>query len=136
MSFVPFAYRAWAKRLDWIAGQLISETAGVDGDSCWFFLDNGRHQYTACNCRLWGVNAYEINDIDPVKRQKAQEGKVWLKAQIEGKQVFVLSKGLDKYGRPLLIVWVDESDFGDNASSVNKALLDAGLAVAYMGELI
>jgi endonuclease YncB( thermonuclease family) len=136
MSFVPFTYRAWAKRLDWNAGQLVSETAVVDGDSLWILFDRGIYEYAACNCRLWGVNAYELNDIDPAKRAKAQEGKAWLKTQIEGKQVFVLSKGLDKYGRPLVIVWVNEADFGDNTKSVNRALLDAGLAVAYMGELI
>jgi endonuclease YncB( thermonuclease family) len=136
MSFVPFTYRCWVKKMDWKTGTLVAEGAIHDGDSGWFLGDRGLYEYLNANCRLWGVNAYELNDVDPDKRLKAQEGKAWLKAQIEGKQVFVLSKGLDKYGRPLLIVWLSAVDFGDNLKSVNKALLDAGLAVAYMGELI
>jgi endonuclease YncB( thermonuclease family) len=135
MAFAPFSYRAWVKRLDWSSGQTV-EGAVHDGDSAWLLCDQGNRQYLACNCRLFGVNAYELNDIDPVKRQKAQDGRAWLKGQIEGKQVYVLSKGLEKYGRPLIVIWLNPDDFGDNAKSVNKALLDAGLAVAYMGELI
>jgi endonuclease YncB( thermonuclease family) len=111
---------------------LISETAVVDGDSLWLLLDRGIYEYAACNCRLWGVNAYELNDVDPDKRLKAQEGKAWLKAQIEGKQVFVLSKGLDKYGRPLAEIYLTEANFGDWSKSINKQLIDSGLAVPYV----
>lgn len=135
MPFTPFEYRAWVKRLDWTSGQLV-EGAVHDGDSTWLLCDQGNRQYLACNCRLFGVNAYEINDADPAKRQKAQDGKAWLKGQIEGKQVYVLSKGLEKYGRPLMIVWLSEVDYGDLSKSVNKALLTTGLAVPFMGELV
>lgn len=136
MSFCPFSYRAWAKKLDWKTGSLISDGAVHDGDSSWFIFDRGTYEYQAANCRLWGVNAYELNDPDEVNRERALHGRAWLRQRIEGKQVFVLSRGLDKYGRPLVIIWENQADFGDNLKSVNKALLDTGLAVAYMGELI
>lgn len=136
MSFCPFSYRAWVKRLDWKTGSLIAEGAVRDGDSSWFILDRGTYEYQAANCRFWGVNAYELNDPDPLLREKAVQGKAWLQGRIEGKAVFVLSRGLDKYGRPLVIVWEREADFGDNAKSVNAALIQSGLAVCYMGELL
>lgn len=136
MPFSPFCYRAWCKKFDKNTGNLVSEGAVHDGDSAWFVLDNGFYSYLGANCRLFGVNAWEINDKDPVIRAKAQEGKAWLKAQIEGKQVFIQSKGLEKYGRPLFLVWLNEADFGDASKSVNKGLINTGLAVAFMGELV
>ena len=134
--FTPFCYRAWCKKFDTKTGQLVVEGAVHDGDSAWFILDNGFYSYLGANCRLFGVNAYELNDPDPARRQKAQDGKAWLKAQIEGKPVFIQSKGLEKYGRPLFIVWLNEADFGDASKSVNKALLGTTFAVAFMGELV
>lgn len=136
MAFSPFCYRAWVRKFDWPTGQAISTDAIHDGDSGWFLMDKGNREFLNANCRLWGCNANELNDPDPAKRQKAVDARTWLRAQIEGKQVFVLSKGLDKYGRPLVVVWLNEADFGDALKSVNKALIDAGLAVPYMGELI
>lgn len=135
-TFQPFAYRAIVKRMDWATGILVSEGAVHDGDSGWLLMDKGNREFLNANCRLFGVNAYEINDKDPAIRSKAQEGKAWLKAQIEGKSVFVLSKGLEKYGRPLIIIWLSEADFGDNTKSVNAMLLKTGLAVPFMGELV
>jgi len=133
--FLPFCYRAIVKKMDWKTGQLIATDAVHDGDSCWIFADQGMYGFLNANCRLFGVNAYELNDIDPVKRQKAVEGRTWLRSKIEGKNVFVRSKGLEKYGRPLVIVWTNEADFGIGAKSVNKELLDAELAVPYMGDI-
>lgn len=136
MPFQPFSYRAWIKKFDSKTGQLVSEGAVHDGDSMRVVFDNGFYSYLGANCRLFGVNAYELNDKDPAVRTKSIQGRDWLKAQIEGKQVFVLSKGLEKYGRPLLAVWLNEADFGDLTKSVNKALLDTKLALPFMGELV
>lgn len=135
-TFAPFSYRAWIKKPDWKTGQLVSAGAVHDGDSTWMLWDCGLYEYKAANCRLFGVNAYELNDKDPVIREKAVAGRTWLREKIEGKQVFVLSKGLEKYGRPLVVVWDNEADFGINSKSVNALLLEASLAVPFMGELI
>lgn len=136
MGFSPFCYKAWVRKLDWKTGQLISTDAIHDGDSGWFYMDKGNREFLNANCRLYGCNANELSDTDPVKRQQAVDARTWLRAQIEGKEVFVYSKSLDKYGRPLVIIWLNEADFGDNTKSVNKALINAGLAVPYMGELM
>jgi len=136
MSFAPFSYRAWVKKLRWRTGELNAEGCVIDGDSSWLLMDRGTYEYQAANCRFWGVNACELNDTDPAKRQRALAAKTWLRQEIEGKQVFVLSRGLDKYGRPLVIVWLEEADFGDNSKSVNRKLVDLGHAEEYMGELL
>lgn len=135
MPFSPFCYRAWCKRFDSKTGNLVSEGAVRDGDSAWFVLDNGFYSYLGANCRLFGVNTAEINDKDPVVREKAKAAGEFLRGQIEGKQVFIKSKGLEKYGRPLFLVWLNEAAFGDASKSVNKAIIDAGHSVAFMGEL-
>jgi endonuclease YncB( thermonuclease family) len=136
MAFQPFVYRAWCKKFDSKTGTLVSQGAVHDGDSLWVVFDNGFYSYLGANCRLYGVNAYELNDKDPAIRAKAVEGRDWLRSKVEGKQVFVQSKGLEKYGRPLLVVWLNEADFGNMSTSVNKALLDTKLAVPFMGELV
>jgi len=132
MSFIPFSYRAWVKKLDWKTGQLVAEGAIHDGDSGWILFDRGTYEYQAANCRFWGVNTPELNDVDPAKRQAALAAKTWLRQAVEGKQVFVLSKGLDKWARPLVIVWLDEKQFGNWDLSVNKQLIDLGYAVSYV----
>lgn len=135
MNFTPFSYVAWARKLDWKNGQLLTE-AVIDGDSVWLFRDKGDRLYESDNCRLYGVNAPELNSTDPLIREKAKESRDWLKNVIEGKLLYVYSRDLDKYGRPLVIIWSSEIDFGDNSKSINKQLLDLGLAVPFMGELL
>lgn len=130
--FEPFSYRAWVKRLNWNTGTLESEGAVVDGDSTWLLFDRGVYEYHACNCRLWGVNTPELNSKDEVERLKAKTAKEWLKGQIEGKEVFVLSKGLDKYGRPLVEIYLNALDFGNQSKSVNQMLIEGGLGAAYL----
>lgn len=139
MSFLPFCNRAWVKKMDWKTGQLIVDPDKViyDGDSGYVFTDLGRRQYDNSHFRLWGCNAYELNDVDPAKRVKAVAGRDWLRSQILGKEVFIRSMALDdKYGRILIVVWTTEADFSQNAKSVNRQLIDLGHAVPYMGELI
>ena len=136
MSFTPFSYRAWVKKLDWKTGQLVVEGAVIDGDTAHFVFDQGAHQYLSTPCRFYGVNTPELSDTDPAKRQAALAAKTWLRQAIEGKQVFVLSRGLDKYGRMLVVTFLSEADFGDNSKSVNRQIIDLGYGVAYMGELL
>jgi endonuclease YncB( thermonuclease family) len=135
MNFTPFSYTAWVLKLDWKTGKLLTE-AVVDGDSTWLIRDKGDRLYESSNCRLYGVNAPELNSPDPAVREKAQASKAWLKGMIEGKHLYVYCRDLDKYGRPLIILWLDVNDFGDNSKSVNKMLLDGGFGVPFMGELL
>jgi endonuclease YncB( thermonuclease family) len=137
--FIPFCYRAWVKKMDWAKGQLIDDPDQVlyDGDSGYTFADVGRRAYDNTRFRLYGVNAPEMNAKDPVVRAAAVKSRDWLRSQILGKQVFIKSAAMEeKYGRVLLIIWTSEADFGDAAKSINKQMIDLGLATAYMGELI
>jgi hypothetical protein len=136
MAFNPFSYRVWCKKINWNIGQLVSEGAVHDGDSAWLFCDRGVYGYLNANCRLYGINSEELNDPDPIKRQKAQDSRAWLKGQIEGKQLFVTMPKLEKYGRPLVTCWLKAEDFGDNSKSINKASLDLGFSTPFMGELL
>lgn len=138
-TFSPFCMRAWVKKMDWASGQLTADPAKTiyDADSGYVFSDLGRRQYDNSHYRLWGCNAYEMNAADPALRAKAVAGRDWVRSQILGKQVFLRSMGYDdKYGRILIVVWANEADFGDNAKSINKQLIDLGHAVPYMGELV
>jgi endonuclease YncB( thermonuclease family) len=96
------------------------------------FLDLGVYGYQAANCRLWGINAPEMNDKDETVRAKAAMARDALRAMIDGKHVFVLSKGLDKYGRPLVVIWENVGDYPAYDKSVNAKLVRQGLAKEYV----
>jgi len=131
-SFVPFSFRAWVKRLDWKSGTLQPDEAVIDGDSAHIFVDRGMYEYQAAPCRLYGINTPEMTDKDPVVRSKAVAARDFLRGLILGREVFVQSMMLDKYGRPIVIVWTDVAQFGDRSKSVNRAMIDAGHSVAYL----
>jgi hypothetical protein len=109
-TFVPFSYRALVRKINWKKQAL--DTKIYDGDSVWLLFDKGRHQYENANCRLNGVNTPERNDTDPAVREKANTAREFLISNLEGKEVFVRSDKLDKYGRPLVTIWLDEEGFG------------------------
>ena len=138
MSFIPFTYEGWVMKLDWGHGKLTADDKTVhDGDTGYALLDCGRRRYDNTPFRLWGVNAYELNDTDPAKRELAQYGRDFLRGRILGKLVYIRSFKYDeKFGRILTIIWEKKEDFNQNILSVNAALVAAGLAVPYMGELL
>lgn len=51
------------------------------------------------------------------------------------KSLYVKSEKLEKYGRLLITAWSDPLAFGDNTKSINKAMIDSGYAVPFMGDL-
>ena len=138
MAFNPFQYRAWVKRMKWAEGQLIVDRYTVyDGDSGWIFTDLGRRGYSNWKYRLYGIDTPELTDKDPEMKVKAYEARDWVREQIEGKQIYFQSKELDeKWGRVLIVAWVNPDDFGDISKSINKQLIDLGHAKPYMGELL
>jgi endonuclease YncB( thermonuclease family) len=139
MPFVPFCYAAWIKRLDWKSGQLVADASVIhDGDSGYALLDRGEREYGNSSFRLYGVNTPELNATDPEVRAKAVAARDWLREKILGKQVWVRSMGLEKYGRILLIIWdtKEAADTGDTVKSINAQLIQNGHAMAYMGEII
>lgn len=133
-NFRPFCYPGWVKKLVWDVGHMVQDDKIThDGDSTWIMLDIGFRKYMNTNCRFYGINAYELNDTDETIRQIAKAGRDTLRSMILGKKVFVESKKLDKYGRPLVIIWMSEADFGDWNKSVNAKMIELKLAVPYPG---
>jgi micrococcal nuclease len=96
----------------------------IDGDSFHAAIDLGFKTFLRRSCRLAGLNAPELSTGEPGK-----DAADFLRAQIEGKEVTILSASLDKYGRPLCVVWTDLARQADPAESVNARMINLGLAV-------
>ena len=95
----------------------------IDGDSVWFWIDlDFDGLWAHRNCRLIGIDAPDKN---PAKLESCN----WLKGLLPPHQkVSLFVPGLDKYGRPLVGVYLD-----DNETSLNLQSLALGLSVPYQG---
>lgn len=96
----------------------------IDGDTVVMNIDLGFNIHHISPCRLYGINAYELKDKDPEKRELARKGRAELETLLDianPKPMHIASMGLDKYGRPLVII-------GD----INDQMKHAGLAVSYL----
>ena len=101
----------------------------VDGDTIDVLTDLGFRIGWEQRLRLYGVDTYELNDPDPAKRRLAVEGKTFVAAKVEGKDVILNTfkdRG-DKYGRWLAVVHYLADDGAWHG--LNDELLAAGLAL-------
>jgi micrococcal nuclease len=91
----------------------------VDGDTVNLTIDLGfRLTYTA-NCRLAGINAPEINTAE------GKASKEWLSGYLVTDLPFdITSTGLDKYGRPIVVLYF-------NGMSINDKMIQDGYAQSY-----
>ncbi len=97
-----------------------------DGDSSTIELDLGLKIYHRTNCRLAGINTPELNDPDPAMRIKAFAARDRLKELLTGKQIIVYSHKLDKFGRPLVTIYID-------SVNINQQMITEGHAQVMMG---
>lgn len=136
--FTPFSYRALVLKFDWDkAAQDASsglKPSTYDGDSAWLLIDKGNREYLNANCRFFGINTPEMNSSDDVERDKAKQARDFLRGLIDGKEVFIKSEKLDKYGRPLVLMWTTQEAFGDPKKSVNYEMVKAGFSKPYYDE--
>ena len=104
----------------------------VDGDTLNLTIDLGFTTYWKSNCRLAGINTPELTAVDEAVRAKANEAKQYVASKLVSSlgapvQIYIISKTLDNYGRPLVDVY-----YGPGFSQhLNQELLDKGLAVKY-----
>lgn len=99
----------------------------IDGDTIKLNIDLGFRTFIVANCRIFGVNAPEINSKDEEIKLKADEAKDWVENELFiGQIVTIYSKKLDKYGRPLVIL---EYNMGCKILSLAEELLKNGLAI-------
>lgn len=130
------------KKVDYIYNAEVIRV--VDGDTVIANVDVGFDMWKRCNIRLYGINTPETRTRDLNEKTKGLEAKdrlIELLSEYDNK--FVLeSKGLDKYGRSLGILWTGyhyvETYPGISADrpvelSLNDLLIMEGHAVKYDG---
>jgi len=116
----------------------------VDGDTVIANVDVGFDMWKRCNIRLHGIDTPETRTRDLNEKEKGLDAKDRLiELLLEYDNKFVLeSKGLDKYGRSLGVLWTGyhyvETYPGISADrpvelSLNDLLVMEGHAVKYEG---
>ncbi len=86
----------------------------IDGDSVQVELDLGFSIKYKNTVRLGRIDACELRDSDLTKQKRANEAKEWLKQKLlVDTKVLVISKALDKYGRILGEIVLDNQNISD-----------------------
>lgn len=105
-----------------------------DGDTAHFNImtDSGLGKL---RCRFAGINSAEVGSRDPVEKALAIRARDSLADMIEGRLTMLQMGPMDKYGRPLVVVWtVQATGAGYLAQTcINNAMLERGLAMPYDG---
>jgi len=135
---IPCGYKAQLKKIN--ASDLTDfsfeniETIGkvisvYDGDTCRIAFKYDT-KIIMMSCRLAGIDSPEIRNKDLVAKQKAIEARDYLKTLVmnadNSKLVNIKLGKFDKYGRPLVVIFVD----GEN---INMKMANEGHAVLYDG---
>ena len=101
----------------------------VDGDTAELTIDLGFTVQWKSTCRFYGINTPELNSRDVEVKQKAKDARQFVENQLpKGTKVLIVSRELDKYGRPLVDIY-----YGENFTNhINQELVDKQLAVTYL----
>jgi micrococcal nuclease len=103
-------------------------TKVTDGDTVIADIDVGFGFKTSkTHIRLAGIDTAETRSKDEAIKKKGEEAKTWLKDLIDGKEIYVESQGIDKYGRVLAKIYTLEG------VCCNEELVKMGLALRYDG---
>jgi micrococcal nuclease len=101
----------------------------IDGDTVRLDIDLGFGITSRQVVRLMGINAPELHgqpDPEPGRAAKAfLEGVLYVGAKV---RVNTFKDKREKYGRLLAAIWI-----GEDVTSVNQRMLDAGHAKSYSG---
>jgi micrococcal nuclease len=106
-------------------------TRVIDGDSIVADIDLGFRTFTNRHIRLWGIDAPEIRTLNLEEKAQGFIAKERVEALMDScnGEFVIESRGLDKFGRSLAIIWIQK---GDSKINVNDTLIVEGLAVEYM----
>jgi len=92
----------------------------VDGDTVNLTIDLGFRLTYTTNCRLAGINAPEMNT------NEGKESKSILNLMLLANDIlFIESTGLDKYGRPIITIFVEGN------ININDKMVEGGYATKY-----
>jgi micrococcal nuclease len=102
-----------------------------DGDTCTLQVSLGRHLKDRWPCRLARIDTPELRDPDLDKKGEAREAREYLRGRLSeamrsGSFVVIHSVKLEKYGRALVELYIDEVN-------INDEMLEMGLAGPYEG---
>jgi micrococcal nuclease len=97
-------------------------TRVIDGDTAVVLVDLGFYVFITVHLRLFGINAPEMHGET---RLAGAASKARLQELIEGKDILIESRALDKYGRTVAVVFL-------NDVSINDQMVKEGLAVPYL----
>lgn len=104
----------------------------VDGDTLDLRISLGLDVKIDQRIRLYGINTPELNSPDPAERERAQEARTFVTTYLPTHENGITLKTYkdrrEKYGR-----YLGEIYAGDTVQSLNTALIEAGLAVPYLG---
>lgn len=92
----------------------------IDGDTVRLDIDLGFTVHWKSNCRLHGVNTPELNAKNQEDRIKALEAKQYLIDNLPS-EVLIHSRSLDKYGRPLVDIYVENR-------LINQEIIEKGFS--------
>lgn len=105
----------------------------IDGDTAVLFIDRGMNEFSVEKVRLAGIDAPELRPRVGTSEQRAaekvlaEETTQRLRDLIDGKEVVVRTGKTGKFGRYLADIYLP----GSTSDTVNRLLLDEGLAVVY-----
>lgn len=103
-------------------------TSVYDGDTITVNIDLGFNMtITNVKVRLNGIDTAEIKSKDAILKEKAYQARDWLREQCLGKDVYLESLGIDKYGRCLAKIYLPDK------KCLNDEMLANNLAVLYDG---
>lgn len=107
-----------------------------DGDTCRikFFYKNNIYQYS---CRMKGYDTWELKpkkgnrtkESIETEKELAKKAKKKLEELIYHKLVYIKFDDFDKYGRPLITVYLNKQD----KKSVNEIMIEEKYAKPYSG---
>ena len=101
----------------------------VDGDTAELIIDLGFTVQWKSTCRFYGINTAELKSKDPEVKQRAKDAKQYVEYHlVKGTEVLVVSRELDKYGRPLVDIYYGK----DFTQHINKELVEKQLAITYI----
>ena len=99
----------------------------IDGDTVVLNIDLGFKIHHITPCRLAGINAPELNSKDEKTRAAAVQSRDYLESLLLGMEVTIISKKLDKYGRPVVYFLAESNKY----ASVNDLMLISEHATIY-----
>jgi len=97
-----------------------------DGDTCTIIF-RWKKQNIKCSCRIYGIDTPEIKTSNTKERELGYKAKDFLSSMILEKVLMVHFLKDDKYGRPLVNIFLN------NNQSISDAMISGGYAKPYFG---